>query len=87
MHDVAPANSATVRSRSSRRMLFAIRWLVGRWRDYVLAKRTERALARLDDPVLKDLGLSRGSIPHVANGTRRNGGESREEWIIPCRYY
>lgn len=62
------------------------RWLVRWWRDYVSTRQTERALASLDDPALKDLGLSRSMIPHVANSTSGCSGLSKE-WIIPSKYY
>jgi uncharacterized protein YjiS (DUF1127 family) len=41
--------------------------LLGWWRRYLVARRTERALARLDDRLLKDIGIDRSSIPLISD--------------------
>jgi uncharacterized protein YjiS (DUF1127 family) len=64
----------TAHHRAPRKNLFAIAALS--WRalaDMVEARRTRASLSRLDDHMLKDIGLSRGSIESaIRHGRSRN---------------
>ena len=67
MHGIVGKNVAsTAQRRRIARALAAFAWLVRWWRAHALARQTERALDSLDDAALRDIGLSRSMIPHVA---------------------
>ncbi|HEY7689520.1 MAG TPA: DUF1127 domain-containing protein [Dongiaceae bacterium] len=56
--------------------------LVGRWQQYQTRRATSRELAKLDDRLLRDIGLSRGDIDRLPDDLIRD--RSWVETVTPA---